>query len=67
MQCDRRAKRHSNAGIQELRETLDHTRVVGLRCCLVLRLRLTVGCIGLLRAKSQGLQDVDLRLMNMPR
>jgi hypothetical protein len=51
----------------ELRETLDHTRVVGKRSCLVLRLRLTVGCIGLLRAKSQVLQDVDLRLAKKPR
>jgi hypothetical protein len=45
----------------ELRETLDHTRV-GQRSCLVLRLRLTVRYIGLLRARSQVLQDVDLRL-----
>jgi hypothetical protein len=34
---------------------------------LVLRLRLTVGCIGLLRAKCQVLQDVDLRLAKKPR
>jgi hypothetical protein len=67
MQCDHRAKRRGNVCMQELRETLDHTRVVGQRSCLVLRLRLTVGCIGLPRARSQVLQDVDLRLVKMPR